>query len=164
MEVQYITTRWPVFRTNPAGIATASSAAIGTAIAAVLLLGPLVGAIIIFVEGFIDHPGDVAMAVQTVGILLMVSFFVSWAALIVAVPAALACATHGFAGWGVAVLGGLVIGTLTNLVLEGRLSLGPWAAMTATAVILAGICWLSVRLFHPAFIGIATSQSTTNRT
>ncbi|MBU2992016.1 hypothetical protein Q4555_15030 [Octadecabacter sp. 1_MG-2023] len=159
------TSRFPFWRTAPAGVAKAGYWPVLTGTLAILFGAPAIGAL---VEGMLMLASYLGATppemIGSMAFLLVVSPLFSWIVLLGAVPASAWAATKGHAGWGVAVLGGALGGLLTTILLNGgRFILHPEViGFMGIGVILALLYWGSIRFIHPTAIGIPRSNSDTS--
>jgi predicted lipid-binding transport protein (Tim44 family) len=101
-----------------------------------------------------DPQASPVLALETLGILLVGSPFVSWLALLVAVPVSAFAAARGFAGWGVSVLGGFLTGILAALFMNGFEASKEAYVLGLVGLILALFYWGAIRLVHPTAMGV----------
>ncbi|AKS45309.1 hypothetical protein SAMN05444287_0401 [Octadecabacter temperatus] len=155
-----ITSRYPVWRTNPAGFRVAGHLPILTGTLAVLIGPVILGTIIVGLTGLFTVPitedpqASPVLAIETIGILLVASPLVSWCGLLAAIPLSAFAAARGFAGWGVAVLGGFLTGLLAALVMNGFAPSQEAIVIGCVGVTLAVVYWGAIRFVHPTAIGV----------
>ncbi len=148
--------RFPFWRTNPAGFGVSGYWPILTGCLAVLIIPPLLGIVgeMIAVSIYDTHRA-LYLRIAEVTFFLIGSPLFSWAPLLVAVPLSGFAAARGFAGWGVALLCGTLCGLVTGGVLVGGLDFGPETRMVAAlGSFFALIYWGAIRVMHPTTIGI----------
>ncbi|MCF2906352.1 hypothetical protein L0666_15270 [Octadecabacter sp. CECT 8868] len=151
------TSRFPFWRTAPAGISKAGYWPVLTGTLAILFGAPAIGALIEGVLTLVSYfGGDTPEMIGSMAFLLVISPLFSWIVLLGAVPASSWAATKGYAGWGVAILGGALGGLLTTILLNGgRFFLHPEViGFMGIGIILALLYWGAVRVFHPTAIGV----------
>lgn len=155
-----ITSRYPVWRTNPAGFAVSGHWPILTGVLAVLIGPVILGTIIVGLSGLFAIPSTTGpqtapvRALEAFGIVLVGSPFISWLALAFAIPISAIAATRGFAGWGVAILGGFTVGILAAIVMGGFEPSAEMLMMGFVGLVLALLYWGAIRLVHPTAIGV----------
>jgi len=150
-----ITSRYPVLRTNPAGFAVSGYWPILTGSLTVLVFIPVIALIIstIATALFASDPHDPAW-ISSIS-LLIASPIVSWAPLIVAIFVSGKLAIAGFAGWGVAAIGGFLGGFISHIVLNVGSAVGVESWVLASVGTGFGLVfWLAIRIMHPTAIGI----------
>jgi hypothetical protein len=155
-----ITSRYPFWRTNPGGFSVVGHWPILTGTLAVLIGPVILGTILVGLSGIFAMPSTTGpqtspvRTLETLGILLVGSPFVSWLGLAVAIPVSAFAAARGFAGWGVAVFGGFLTGILAALLMNGfELSIEA-AVIGLVGLILALMYWVAIRLVHPTAMGV----------
>ncbi len=157
------TSRYPFWRTNPAGFAVTGYWPILTGCLAVLITSPFLGFLILGLNDailapveYIPEQNTTYHYIASIALILLGSPLFSWAALIVAVPVSGVLAREGFAGWGVAALLGAVIGFIIGLILGGGLTPTSDVEMfTGCGILLALIYWGAIRVMHPTMFGVA---------
>ena len=146
--------RLPVWRTNPAGFGVSGYWPFLTILLTMLFIPPLVGLILIAASTL--NLGQLSWGGEQAGIIVMWSPLFSWIVLLGAIPASHFAARAGFSGWGVAVIGGLIVGFLMAFVLDG---VSPVSAQetpfVAICVPFALMYWGVVRVMRPTAIGIS---------
>ena len=155
-----ITSRYPAWRTNPAGVNVAGRWPILTGTLAVLIGPVILGTILVSITGLFSIPVtpdaqiSLVLALETIGILFVASPIASWLGLIAAVPVSASAAARGFAGWGIAVLGGFLTGFLAALFMNGFEPTQEAVFIGVIGLTLALMYWGAIRLVHPTAIGV----------
>lgn len=143
--------RWPILRTPERaapGIWALFGATIITIIAPVLL-----GAGIFLFAGFVfGHETEAGFGsfLFMIGFFLAFSFYLSWAGLIIAVPLAILAFRYGTAGWSVALVAGIAVGTLMFAVFGLA-----WFVTIPAGIIFALTFWLALRWLAPTSFGVS---------
>lgn len=149
-----IASRFPFWRTNPAGFAVSGVWPVPTGVLAVLFIPLLLGFILHgIVLGFdaIDHTS----VFSNVAAILIVSPIASWIPMLVAVPISGVLARTGYAGWGVAAIGGAIGGFVMGAVMNGSPAPTDETLFFAgIGILLALIYWGAIRAMHPTAIGV----------
>jgi len=157
-----ITSRLPIWRTNPAGFDKARFWPGATGALTVLFFIPLLGFLLqaIFMMVF-DRTSPIHREFHDFTGLLIASPLLSWAALLVAVPMSALLAKKGYAGWGIATLMGAVAGFVGLLLIEGEIvgRADDTIAFVGVGVILALAYWWAIRMMHPTSIGVDFNPS-----
>ncbi len=155
-----ITSRYPFWRTNPAGFAVSGHWPILTGTLAVLIGPVILGTIIVGLSGLFSMPSTPGTQtapvrmIELFGIMLVGSPVVSWIGLIFAIPISGIAATGGFAGWGVAAFGGFLAGLLMAFLEYGvALTIGSFG-LGLIGLILALFYWGAIHFVHPTAIGV----------
>ncbi|MGJ8612330.1 MAG: hypothetical protein ACSHWY_14605, partial [Octadecabacter sp.] len=92
---------------------------------------------------------------EALALFLGLSPLFSWLVLLAAVPLSIWAARKGFAGWGIAALGGACAGLLSTIIMNGRLVLHPEVfAFVGIGVFMALAYWGAIRMMHPTAIGV----------
>ena len=154
------TSRFPFWRTNPAGFRVTGNWPILTGTLAVLIGPVILGTILVGLTGLFTVPitadpqASPVLALETIGILFVASPLVSWLGLMAAVPVSAFAAARGFAGWGVAVLGGFLTGLLAAFFMNGFEPTQEAVVIGIVGLTLALMYWGAIRLVHPTAMGV----------
>ena len=117
-----------------------------------LLGGPLLGLVLLV-------PGNLVPG-TTSQVLIMGAFYLVWSpvltvfALIGAIPMAMLCARIGWAGWGIALAGGILSGAIVGYMMDGPVILCPLLGL-----VFGALFWLHIRLAWPEAFGINVEPS-----
>lgn len=145
-----VKSHWPAIQTDPAAAHGKTARVMITGIIGTSLGSFVVGAVMILVGIILaktSGSSDLPSVFGSVGIILLYSPFFSWIGLLLGVPFAVTALRKGYAGWFVSVGAGALVGAAVFAVAAGfeQFAVGFGIAMGAT---LAGLFWLSIRLFQ----------------
>ena len=160
--------RWPFWHTRPAGFGVTGYWPALTGSLAVLIGAPLIGAVLVYGLEWAVPLAEMSPPVPPwrqfldgIGLLLLGSPLLSWAALLVAVPVSGRLATVGRAGWGVAATAGAIAGLVMMIFVGGGLIFDAEViGYIACGIVMGLLYWIAIRLIHPAAIGVARKAGT----
>lgn len=162
-----IAARYPFWRTNPAGFAVSGYWPILTGILAALIGPVILGTVLVGLSGLFSIPSNAGpqtapvRTLETFGIMLVGSPFLSWVALAIAIPISAIAAKQGLAGWGVAVVGGFAAGMLAALIMGATVPSLEMAVIGLVGLTVALLYWGAIRLVHPTAIGVGLKAPVT---
>ena len=148
--------RFPIWKTRPAGFAVSGYWPILTGSLAVLVGFPVFAYLAGMIGNFVFGQSSwLSTSTNSITVVLVFSPVFSWAVMIIAVPLSAFAARVGMAGWGVAALAGAVAGFVTECISSGRVAFnGETRTFIIVGIVLALVYWGAIRVMHPTAIGI----------
>lgn len=146
---------FPLWRTQPAGLATTGVLPFLTGTIAVLAVFPAFGFAAHFIaESLYGEGPNVPETLRTLLMVISLSPLFSWAPLMIFVPLSAWAAHRGYAGWGSAAVAGGIGGYVSIAAMDGALRFNQETMLLAAVGLAAGLFyWLAIRLLHPAALG-----------
>ena len=156
-----ISSRYPIWSTNPAGFKVAGWWPVLTGSLAVLLIPPLLGLFLAMISLALNNSADAGTygnitVLDTLIITLIGSPLVSWMILIFVIPISGFVSGKGRAGWGVACAAGAVSGGIIAVLFNGNFPQpSELAVVCGVGVCFALLYWFAIRVMHPTAMGVA---------